>query len=48
MMNIFPTRILLATDGSENVTHATTVAKQPPREAAVTQLIVEGPNTLRR
>ncbi len=30
-MSIFPTRILLATDGSENVAHATAVAVQLSR-----------------
>ncbi len=31
-MSIFPTRILLATDGSENVAHATNVAAQLSNE----------------
>ena len=31
-MNIFPTRILLATDGSENAAHATAVAAQLSEE----------------
>ncbi len=31
-MSIFPTKILLATDGSENVAHATDVAVQLSNE----------------